>query len=58
MLCLCRCMRDFALGHIANAYADIYGGEGGIRTLDALLTHTPLAGERFQPLSHFTGCGL
>ena len=34
------------------------GGEGGIRTLDALLTHTPLAGERFQPLSHFTGCGL
>ena len=31
----------------------VYGGEGGIRTLDELLTHTPLAGERFQPLSHF-----
>ena len=31
-----------------------YGGEGGIRTLDGLLTHTPLAGERFQPLSHLS----
>ena len=30
------------------------GGEGGIRTLDGLLTHTPLAGERFQPLSHLS----
>ena len=28
------------------------GGERGIRTLDGLLTHTPLAGERFRPLSH------
>ena len=28
------------------------GGAGGIRTLDTLLRHTPLAGERFQPLSH------
>jgi hypothetical protein len=25
------------------------GGEGGIRTLDRLLTYTPLAGARFQP---------
>ena len=30
------------------------GGEGGIRTLDAGLPHTPLAGERFQPLSHLS----
>ena len=38
------------------------GGEGGIRTLDELLTHTPLAGERLQPLGHlsalFTLCFL
>ena len=33
----------------------IYGGEGGIRTLEGLLTLTPLAGERFQPLSHLSG---
>ena len=30
------------------------GGEGGIRTLDGVLAHTPLAGERFQPLSHLS----
>ena len=30
------------------------GGEEGIRTLDALLTHTPLAGERLQPLGHLS----
>ena len=28
------------------------GGAGGIRTLDTLLGYTPLAGERFRPLSH------
>ena len=28
------------------------GGGGGIRTLDGLLAHTPLAGERLQPLGH------
>ena len=32
----------------------INGGEGGIRTLDTLLTYTPLAGERLQPLGHFS----
>ena len=32
-----------------------YGGEGGIRTLDTRLTYTPLAGERLQPLGHFSG---
>ncbi len=31
------------------------GGEGGIRTLDELLTHTPLAGERLRPLGHLSG---
>ena len=31
------------------------GGEGGIRTLDTLLTYTPLAGERLQPLGHLSG---
>ena len=30
------------------------GGEGGIRTLDTLLTYTPLAGERLQPLGHLS----
>ena len=30
------------------------GGEEGIRTLDALLTHTPLAGERLRPLGHLS----
>ena len=33
----------------------VYGGEGGIRTLDTLLTYTPLAGARLQPLGHFSG---
>jgi hypothetical protein len=32
-----------------------YGGEGGIRTLDGLLTHTPLAGARLRPLGHLSG---
>ena len=31
------------------------GGEGGIRTLDGLLTHTPLAGARLRPLGHLSG---
>ena len=35
-------------------YYRITGGEGGIRTLDTLQTYTPLAGARFQPLSHFS----
>ncbi|MEY3042983.1 MAG: hypothetical protein RLZZ174_2065 [Pseudomonadota bacterium] len=30
------------------------GGERGIRTLDGLLTHTPLAGERLRPLGHLS----
>ena len=31
-----------------------YGGEEGIRTLDAGLPHTPLAGERLRPLGHLS----
>ena len=38
--------------HRAGLFSD--GGEGGIRTLDTLLTYTPLAGERLQPLGHFS----
>ena len=34
-----------------------YGGEEGIRTLDAGLPHTPLAGERLRPLGHLSICG-
>ena len=30
------------------------GGERGIRTLDGLLTHTPLAGARLRPLGHLS----
>ena len=34
-----------------------FGGEEGIRTLDAGLPHTPLAGERLRPLGHLSGDG-
>ena len=37
-----------------HAGPSIYGGERGIRTLDGLLTHTPLAGARLQPLGHLS----
>ena len=30
------------------------GGEEGIRTLEKLLTSTPLAGERLRPLGHLS----
>ena len=30
------------------------GGERGIRTLDRLLTYTPLAGARLRPLGHLS----
>ena len=33
------------------------GGEGGIRTLEGLLTLTPLAGARLRPLGHLSGIG-
>ncbi len=39
-------------GGVIRAYK--IGGEGGIRTLDTLLTHTHFPGVRFQPLTHFT----
>ena len=34
------------------------GGEGGIRTLEGLLTLTPLAGARLRPLGHLSGLAL
>jgi hypothetical protein len=34
------------------------GGEGGIRTLEGLLTLTPLAGARLRPLGHLSGLDL
>ena len=34
------------------------GGERGIRTLDGLLAHTPLAGARLRPLGHLSGFAL
>jgi hypothetical protein len=34
------------------------GGERGIRTLDGLLAHTPLAGERLRPLGHLSSQSL
>ena len=33
------------------------GGDEGIRTLDGLMTHTPLAGERLRPLGHVSTAG-
>ena len=35
--------------------AHFRGGERGIRTLDGLWAHTPLAGERLRPLGHLSG---
>jgi hypothetical protein len=40
-------------GNIARHVAT--GGEGGIRTLEGLLTLTPLAGARLRPLGHLSG---
>lgn len=40
-----------------SAFSGLYGsgGEEGIRTLEKLLTSTPLAGERLRPLGHLSG---
>jgi hypothetical protein len=40
---------------VKQVVTEAAGGEGGIRTLDELLTHTPLAGERLRPLGHLSG---
>ena len=45
---------SYVLSNYTESYIKDIGGEGGIRTLDTLLTYTPLAGERLQPLGHFT----
>ena len=39
---------------IIKGFIKLSGGETGIRTLDRLSTYTPLAGERFRPLSHLS----
>ena len=39
---------------IYRVFLYLSGGETGIRTLDRLSTYTPLAGERFRPLSHLS----
>ena len=50
---------NFVLISLFNEHpTNYFGGEGGIRTLDAGLPHTPLAGERFQPLSHLSERGI
>src|SRR5487761_544338 len=35
----------------------VFGGERGIRTLEGLLTLTPLAGVRLRPLGHLSDLG-
>ena len=48
------------LHHIINNHSIIKyflkdnGGEEGIRTLESLLSPTPLAGERLRPLGHLS----
>ncbi len=37
-----------------NSFLLSYGGEEGIRTLESLLSSTPLAGERLRPLGHLS----
>ena len=48
IFCQARC--DFSSPKSGNTPS----GEGGIRTLDGLLTHTRLAGGRLQPLGHLS----
>ena len=45
-----------SLGYESEAvrFVQMYGGERGIRTLEGVLALTPLAGERFRPLSHLS----
>src|SRR5690625_5256054 len=49
-----RGISPFPLHHKKTAHWGrfLYGGEGGIRTLDTGLGYTPLAGELRQPLGH------
>src|SRR5579872_7029211 len=41
-------------GPVEGGESEVSGGERGIRTLDGLLTHTPLAGVRLRPLGHLS----
>src|SRR5690625_4443099 len=51
-----RGISPFPLHHKKTAHWGrfLYGGEGGIRTLDTGLGYTPLAAERIQPLGHLS----
>ena len=51
------CRRTSRIG-VPGLDKDCDGGEEGIRTLDTLLTYTPLAGERLRPLGHLSGGSL
>ena len=43
--------------YISRVAPEGSGGDEGIRTLDGLMTHTPLAGERLRPLGHVSERG-
>ena len=45
----------YLISFINNMLDKENGGERGIRTLEGVLALTPLAGERFRPLSHLSG---
>jgi hypothetical protein len=47
-------MNGFAALKFTRSITRKIGGEGGIRTLDTLLTHTRFPSVRLQPLSHFS----
>ncbi len=44
-----KCKENRTLGNMPERQC---GGDGGIRTLDGLLTHTHFPGERLRPLGH------
>ena len=46
--------RSFSLTKGPVALFPKAGGERGIRTLDGILSHTPLAGARLRPLGHLS----
>ena len=44
----------FSFYFCVKLFVTLNGGERGIRTLDALLAHTPLAGEHLRPLGQLS----
>ena len=49
--------RQYKKIQLENAFSAMVGGEGGIRTLDTLLTYTHFPGVRLQPLGHLSFAG-